>query len=154
MDIRTEIQINAVKRKRSIQAIVFDDFTAFTAGTRAIYVAKEECLIDITKLRRYEGYLAKDLDPKTLRDGREPAEIDKNCVIKNDVLYRKLVGERTGTEVWVKQTVLKGFEDCLFYIKGPKDAVAAVTDDGTPFGVIMPVVIKNDEFSCPASEDA
>ena len=154
MDIRTEIQINVIKKKNCIQAIVFDDFTAFTAGTRAIYVAKEECLIDITKLRRYEGYLAKDLDPKTLRDGREPAEIDKNCVIKNDVLYRKLVGERTGTEVWVKQTVLKGFEDCLFYIKGPKDAVAAVADDGTPFGVFMPVVIKNDEFSCPASEDA
>lgn len=154
MDIRTEIQINAVKRKKNIQAIVFDDFIAFTTGTHAVYVAKEECLVDITKLTRYEGYMADSLNPKALTDGREPAEVDKNCMIKNDVLYRKLVGERTGTEVWVKQTALKGFEDCLFYIKGPKDAVAAVADDGTPFGVLMPVVIKNNEFSCPASEDA
>ena len=154
MDIRKEIQINVIKREKSIQAIIFDEFTAFTTGTRAIYVAKDECLVDTTKLRRYEGYLAEALNPKTLIDGREPAEIDKNRVIKNDVLYRKLVGERTGTEVWVKQTALKGFEDCCFYIKGPKDMVAAIADDGTPFGVIMPVIFKNDEFSYSASEDA
>lgn len=147
MLVENKIQIEAIKT-RNYLAEENDNTVMITDGYMIVYIPKDDCLIDISKLRQVGEKFLRNYDREKLKKKLVKARLSKRALFLDKRTVR-LYESDLGVKIWLDTKYIKLFDGCDTYsvdTGGDYKMIAFVRYEEI-IGLVLPVRVGNDSWN-------